>query len=326
VLAGDIVGYSRLVHGDEDEALAKVKHAFEMVDTVVKLRGGRIAKTMGDGFIAEFASVVAAFEAARAILENIKNKDTYSVSMRMGLHVGDIIVEEDGDILGNGVNIAARLEAFAQPGNIAVSSRAADELLRRKITFVHHGPHQLKNIDEPVDIYEYGNAQAEAEEKSKADGKAKGANKPKVYVRASTDNAPPGDDGAGRALKSFNFTGLIPGMLALAGAGGAGWWYLRPVFQPEREITSMSCSWLMINGHNEMSGRDVWSLSGFSIQTADELRQSLLRKAIEQGSTKFDVIVGDIIPIERSQCSWIESAKKLAYLGIPRISIHTNLH
>lgn len=313
ILAGDVVGYSKLVHSDEDEALLKVKHSFEMVDTVVKLRGGRVVKTMGDGFIAEFASVVAAFEAARAILENIKNNDADGLTMRMGLHVGDIVFEADGDILGNGVNIAARLEGFTQPGNIAVSGRAADELLRRKIEFFNHGAHQLKNIDEPVEIYEYGEIPDDV--KANVADPAKGSAKAKAYIReasgASNQKARSGGKGLGLALI----------VTVLAGAGATGWWYTRPTFAAKEEIESISCSWLKINGNNDVNGRDVWSISGFSDKTADQLRQTLIQKAVEKNAMKFDVIIGDIIPIESSQCNWIENVKKFAYLGIPRLRI-----
>jgi len=159
ILAADVAGYSRLMGADEEGTLARLKAIRrELADPRIKEHRGRIVKTTGDGLLLEFASVVDAVRCAvdvqRAMAE--RNADVLPdqrIELRMGINLGDII--NDGrDIYGNGVNVAARLEALAEPGGICVSRVVRDQV-RDKLDFVFEdiGDQQLKNIARPVRAY-----------------------------------------------------------------------------------------------------------------------------------------------------------------------------
>src|SRR5215831_15037457 len=128
ILAADVVGYSRLVEADEEGTLARLKALrAEIIDPKIAEHRGRIVKTTGDGLLVEFGSVVDALrcsaEMQAALAEgNAALSPDRRIEFRIGIHQGDIIVE-DGDIFGDGVNVAARLEGLAEPGGICVSAR-----------------------------------------------------------------------------------------------------------------------------------------------------------------------------------------------------------
>src|SRR5262245_27407377 len=159
ILAADVVGYSRLMGADEEGTLARLKaHRREMIDPKVAEHHGRIVKTIGDGVLIEFGSVVDALRCAidlqRGMAErNAGEPEASRIDVRIGINLGDIIVDSD-DIHGDGVNIAARLEALAEPGGICISQTVLDHA-RGKFAFdVEDGGSQnLKNITEPVHIY-----------------------------------------------------------------------------------------------------------------------------------------------------------------------------
>ena len=138
ILAVDVVGYSRLMGQDEAGTLARIKSLrSETIEPQVAEHGGRIFKTTGDGFLVEFPSPVEAVEAAVAIQEALKVKSSLhpsrAILLRIGINLGDIIVESDGDVFGDGVNVASRLEQIAEPGGVFVSSKVFEEV-RNKIT------------------------------------------------------------------------------------------------------------------------------------------------------------------------------------------------
>jgi adenylate cyclase len=156
ILAVDVAGYSRLMGEDEEGTLATLRAIRrELGDPKIKEHRGRIVKTTGDGLLVEFASVV---DAVRCAVETQREMATRNagippeqrIEFRMGINLGDIIVE-DGDIFGDGVNVAARLEALAQPGGICVSRVVRDQV-RDKLdfTFADMGDQQVKNIARPV--------------------------------------------------------------------------------------------------------------------------------------------------------------------------------
>lgn len=154
IFAADVAGYSRLMEQDEVGTLRALTAHREVMDRLIAEHGGRIANTAGDSVLAEFPSVVNAVECAvevqqRLILDSTRPK----LLFRIGVHVGDVMIRE-GDLLGDGVNIAARLQALAEPGSICVSSAAHDYVRKTlSLSFSDLGPQKVKNIDEPVRAY-----------------------------------------------------------------------------------------------------------------------------------------------------------------------------
>lgn len=152
ILAADVVGYSSLIEHDETGTRALLNAAFDDIITpALERHRGRLFKTMGDGFLAEFASVVEAVECATSIQ---KNFSTHSeLTFRIGINLGDVIVEGD-DLHGDGINVAARIEALAEPGGIAISRSARDQIRDKlDITLQDLGEIQVKNIARPVRVF-----------------------------------------------------------------------------------------------------------------------------------------------------------------------------
>jgi adenylate cyclase len=159
ILAADIAGYSRLMGGDEEGTLAALRAVRrEVGDPKIAEHRGRIVKTTGDGLLVEFASVVDAVRCAvevqrEMIARNAAIQAERRIEFRIGINVGDVIIE-DGDIFGDGVNIAARLEALAEPGGICLSATAHEQVRDRlDIAFDDLGEHQVKNIVRPVRVF-----------------------------------------------------------------------------------------------------------------------------------------------------------------------------
>jgi adenylate cyclase len=161
ILAADVVGYSRLMGVDEAGTLAALKaHRQELIRPEVAKRGGRIVGTAGDGILAEFASVIDAVDCAVAIQDSMAGRnanltDDRKMLFRMGVNLGDVIVEGD-DIYGDGVNIAARLEGQAAPGGICISGKVYEEVQDKlDAAFEDMGEREVKNIRKPVRVYRW---------------------------------------------------------------------------------------------------------------------------------------------------------------------------
>jgi len=159
ILAVDVAGYSRLMGADEEGTLAALRAVRrELADLKIAEHRGRIVKTTGDGLLAEFASVVDAVRCAVEVQQEMSARNTATpverrIEFRMGINVGDIIIE-DGDIFGDGVNIAARLEALAEPRGICLSAAAHEQVRDRlDLAFDDLGEQQVKNITRPVRTY-----------------------------------------------------------------------------------------------------------------------------------------------------------------------------
>src|SRR5438874_3713368 len=159
ILAADVAGYSRLMGVDEEGTLAALKMLRrEVADPKIKEHRGRIVHTTGDGLLGEFASVVDAVRCAVEVQREIAARNTdvpaeRRVDFRIGVNLGDIIIDEN-DIFGDGVNIAARLEALAEPGGICVSRVVRDQVRDKlAISFEDMGEQQVKNIARPVRAY-----------------------------------------------------------------------------------------------------------------------------------------------------------------------------
>jgi adenylate cyclase len=159
ILAADVAGYSRLIGADEEGTLDRLRSILsDVIDPKINEHRGRIVKTTGDGLLVEFFSVVDALRCANEIQSAIAEGNAgiaaeKRIEFRMGINVGDIVVE-DGDIFGDGVNVAARLEALAEPGGICVSARVQEDAVGRlDLSFEDIGDQALKNIARPVRVY-----------------------------------------------------------------------------------------------------------------------------------------------------------------------------
>ena len=154
ILAADVVGFSALMERDEEGTYAAVgRLRREIVEPRLAEHHGRLIKTTGDGFLAEFASPLAALRSALALQGDL-SRDQGSLRLRVGLNLGDVIVEEDGDVYGEGVNVAARLEALCDPGGILISGKIHNEVEGKiDASFEDRGEQQVKNITRPVQMY-----------------------------------------------------------------------------------------------------------------------------------------------------------------------------
>ena len=160
ILVADVVGYSRLARADEERTLARLRALLgDLIEPAIAAHHGRIVKRTGDGFIAEFRSVV---DAARCAIEvqtgmierNAGVAPDRRIEFRIGAHLGDVVEEADGDLMGDGVNIAARLEGICVAGAISMSEDFYRQLKGRLDAAVSDlGPKQLKNIAEPIRVY-----------------------------------------------------------------------------------------------------------------------------------------------------------------------------
>ena len=203
ILAADVAGYSRLVGADEEGTVARLRDIRkDLVDPTVAAHSGRIVKTSGDGMLVEFASVVdavrCALEVQRGMVErNAGISSEMQIRFRVGINLGDVIVEPDGDLMGDGVNVAARLEGIAQPGGICLSRSACEQVKGRiDVTMQDLGDRRLKNIAEPVRIFRI-------------------------------DAATPGGTPRTRTLSHLRRrAGIALGFLILVALVGAGAWYV----------------------------------------------------------------------------------------------------
>jgi adenylate cyclase len=159
IFSADVAGYSRLIGADEGGTLERLKALRrELLDPKIAEHRGRLVKTTGDGLLVEFGSVVDALRCAVDVQRGIVGRNTGApsdnrIEFRIGINVGDIVVEE-GDIFGDGVNVAARLEALAEPGGICVSARVQEDAAGKlDLAFEDVGEQQLKNIARPVHAY-----------------------------------------------------------------------------------------------------------------------------------------------------------------------------
>jgi adenylate cyclase len=158
ILAADVAGYSRLIGADEGGTLERLKTLRrDLLDPKIAEYRGRLVKTTGDGLLVEFSSVVDALRCAVDVQREMTGRNTgvpsdNRIEFRIGINVGDIVVE-DGDIFGDGVNVAARLEALAEPGGICVAARVQEDAAGKlDLAFEDIGEQQLKNIARPVRV------------------------------------------------------------------------------------------------------------------------------------------------------------------------------
>ena len=160
ILVSDVVGYSRLAGADEDRTLARLRALrSDLIDPTISVHRGRIVKRTGDGSVIEFRSVVDAVRCALEVQHAMVDRNAgvtldKRIEFRIGIHLGDVVEESDGDLMGDGVNIAARLEGVCEPGGICLSEDAYRQVKGRLDLAVSDlGQTQLKNIAEPIRVY-----------------------------------------------------------------------------------------------------------------------------------------------------------------------------
>jgi class 3 adenylate cyclase/TolB-like protein/Tfp pilus assembly protein PilF len=208
IFAADVAGYSRLMGAEEEGTLERLKtHRRELLDPKIKEHRGRIVKTTGDGILVEFPSVVdavrCAVEIQRAMVDrNADGPKDKRITFRIGINLGDVIIDGD-DIYGDGVNIAARLEALAEPSGICISRVVRDQI-RDKLPYPFEdlGEQSVKNIARPVRVYAMG-----------ADA-----------VSSTPLVAAPAQPGSAHRLISLRHIAIAAGLVAAIGIGIATWW------------------------------------------------------------------------------------------------------
>jgi TolB-like protein/class 3 adenylate cyclase/tetratricopeptide (TPR) repeat protein len=160
ILAADVAGFSRLASADEERTLARLRALrSDLIDPTIALHHGRVVKRTGDGVLIEFRSVVDAVRCAIEVQNGMVERNAglppeRRIEFRVGIHLGDVVEESDGDLMGDGVNIAARLESIAKPGTICLSEDAYRQVKSRlDLSVSDLGATQLKNIAEPMRVY-----------------------------------------------------------------------------------------------------------------------------------------------------------------------------
>src|SRR5208337_2286592 len=160
ILVADIVGFSRLAGVDEERTLARLRALrSDLIDPTIAVHNGRLVKRTGDGAVVEFRSVVEAVRSAMEVQSGIAERNAglsadKRIEVRVGVHLGDVVEEADGDLMGDGVNVAARLQAICEPGGICLSEDAYRQVRDKlQVTFADLGEQWLKNIARPLRAY-----------------------------------------------------------------------------------------------------------------------------------------------------------------------------
>jgi class 3 adenylate cyclase/TolB-like protein len=249
ILAADVAGYSRLMGADEGSTLRQLKaHRQALVDPKVARNRGRIVKTTGDGLLVEFVSVVDAVRCAVEVQRGMAARnagvpEARRIEFRIGINVGDIVTD-GGDIFGDGVNLAARLEALAEPGGICVSGRVQEDTLGRlELSYEDRGEQQVKNIARPVHVYALGPKAITALPPELDGGMADTAGVPRRWLRT----------GATRSLRRS-----VAALVLLAVAGVWTWQLagrLRTTArQPTREVAQASAPTVAVLSFANLTG------------------------------------------------------------------------
>ena len=213
ILAADVVGYSKLMAQDEEATVRTLRSHRDIIDRLIARHEGRIFNTAGDAVLAEFGSAVEAVRCAISIQDELRVRNAELVAerrmlFRIGVNVGDVIVQ-DGDLLGDGVNIAARLEGIAEPGGVCISGSAFEQVKNKlSVGFRDLGLQEVKNIPEPVSAF--------------------GITAAPVLVTGEHGDAPNGAAAPTRRRNKKMLLGALAAFAAIAViAGGAVYWQSR---------------------------------------------------------------------------------------------------
>ena len=217
ILAADAAGYSRVMETDEVRTLSDLRAARGVFSQFIAPHHGRIANTAGDGLIAEFPSVVEAVQCAIEVQRELDANTEGHLRFRIGVHLGDVMVDGD-DLLGEGVNLAARLQSMAEPGGILISQQVYDQVQKKlSVGFEYLGEKQPKNFEDSVAVYSVGtNEGAAAPAKKAAPTKSRRPSRSVAEKRT-------------RFISSAGRFGVILAVLAVLDfATGEGWWVQWP--------------------------------------------------------------------------------------------------
>ena len=194
ILAADVVGAAGLMEADESGTLSAIRTILsEIIEPAASRHRGRMVKTMGDGALLEFVSpveaVLCAIEAQTGIAERVEHQSgDHAVELRMGINLGDIVITDDGDILGDSVNVAVRLESIADPGGVCISGKVFDELEGKlSLPFEDRGEQSLKNIVRPIHVYALKPADISSHEPKAARPGPNHTDKPSIAVLPLTN-------------------------------------------------------------------------------------------------------------------------------------------
>lgn len=328
IMAADVVGYSRLMGRDEVGTLVKMQALIgDVVRPLASEHRGRIVKTMGDGFLGEFSSVIHAFHCAvklqmAAAERNVGVPDDEQIVLRIGINIGDIIFEKR-DVFGEGVNIAARLEGMARPGGICVSGRAYEDLRKLDLPFEDLGELNLKNIAQPVRAWAISPP-------GQAD---QGKPAPATRHPAAAQRPPPSDKlaapeaSAGAAARpGWRLVAVLAGVGVVISAAAIAY-VSRPRPRPSApayvaaEIDAMPCSWLRISDQSSEDGVTIVKVSGASATPPGQIAAALMAGAKARGAKLDRVMTREVAPLQRSQCAWIDRLKGHRYNGVPRYTL-----
>jgi adenylate cyclase len=217
ILAADAAGYSAVMESDEVRTLSDLRTARGVFSQFIARHHGRIANTAGDGLIAEFPSVVEAVQCAIEVQRELDANTEGHLRFRIGVHLGDVMVDGD-DLLGEGVNLAARLQSMAEPGGILISQQVYDQVQKKlSVGFEYLGEKQPKNFEDSVAVYSVG-----TNEGAGATGKKAAPNKGRRPGRSISEKR-------ARFISSAQRLGVILAVLAVLDlATGEGWWVQWP--------------------------------------------------------------------------------------------------
>jgi len=225
ILIADLVGYSRLMGANEEATHARLKSLRrELIDPKITQHRGRIVRTTGDGMLIEFPSVVEAVRCAVEVqqgmaLLNVEVPPDQRMDFRVGINLGDVIAE-DGDIYGDGVNVAARLEALAQPGGICISGTVRNHIGDRlALTFIDLGEQSVKNIARPIRVYRI--------DVGTKTGASPTIRMPRVEARITR--------------RSWQWAALALALIALIGTAAGVYLWRQPGGSPHPERPSLQC-------------------------------------------------------------------------------------
>ncbi len=299
ILALDVVGFSKLMHSNDVAAFELVRRmGREIFAPVVEQWNGTIFKHTGDGVLARFDSVNSAFEAAEEIIRKVI--EAGEASLRIGIHLGDVI-DDGGDVFGDSVNIACRLESLALHNGICVSERAWSDLRQRQVDFRDLGVQQLKNIETPIRVFLY-------DPSGTGDFATASVRRPQTGLRAHPWRV------AGAA-----------GPLTIAAVLAALLW-LRPWANNEQEalaaaLDRVPCSWLAARPIEQTPTRVIAHVDGYSNLPPDRVRELVLGTLAEQVNRDMDVDVSSVQTIPQLDCQFLEAAVDFKYEGVARAEL-----